>query len=68
MIEYTINGSAVTEEHAYTEFVTGYLLAGYTCKEELHSIWNARGTSEEARDTIFGLSNYTLEIFTEEEL
>ncbi len=68
MIEYNINGFTVTEDHAYTAFVTGYTLRGYVCPIELREIWNARGTSETARDTIFEMSGYTLEIFTEEEL
>lgn len=66
-MRYYHNGKQVDAGHAKKVIRDGYYLQGYACPVEFNDVWEARDTSEEARDTLFCWSNYSLEIFTDSE-
>jgi len=58
-MQYYINGQEVAREHAYRWLMDK---APFDIDpEEVNALWNNRG-QEEARDTLFDLSDCTLEI------
>lgn len=62
-IQYYVNGKRVPTKHAYTCVMTLGQAAGHD-PAEIAAIWKAAHDvdGEEARDTLFELSGYTLEL------
>lgn len=60
-IKYFDSGVEIDEKSAYGVFY-GEVIAQGICEDESQAMWATRATSEEARDWIFEVSRYTLEI------
>lgn len=61
MVEYHVSGAKISAQTAEILYIEAGLKKGHDLAE-LEAIWHQRLTSEEARDTIFEVSDYTLEI------
>jgi len=61
MVDYMWDGKEITAIQAKTKYMNAGIRAGHD-PDELNAIWNVALDSEEARDTIFEVSEYHLEI------
>lgn len=61
MIRYYWNGHRISEDLAKSRTLTQSASDGH-CMDETEAIWNKRLDNEEARDTLFVLSGYALEL------
>jgi hypothetical protein len=67
-MQFHINGKQVDKSTAKDVFRMAYFKAGFACYDDMADIWQAATSkaqadaNEEARDTVFEVTHYTLEI------